>query len=271
MSSPSSKPAAAAEPRPDSERPTSRVRSKHIVSDFSLSGVAGTAALLLGAIYAYGAVVKAGELHGAGLPVGNTLTLVPLEQILVVGIDKVIPIVVAALVVVVLAMAFLDRAPEQEGEADQAQERTESRIKASIQILTLVCWVFIAIAAPWTLLLLLVESTVVGWYASTEHSTRRTYAIFSVSAVIVFFAALAWFDPSPLPEARLTKRSGEVVKGDLIATTGSNWYIATGHKEWVAVQAREIEDSRVKAIHKEQNESLYHAITGDRLLGLGPE
>jgi hypothetical protein len=269
VSSPNSK-LAAAEP-PSDQEPPARIRSKHIVGDFSFSGVAGTAALFLGAIYAYGAVVKAGELHGAGLPVGNTLTLIPLEQILVVGIDKVIPIAVAVLIIVLLAMAFLDGGPATENETDPAEEKAHNRIKFGLRILTFASWVFIAIAASWTLLLVIVEGTVIGWYASTEHSTRRTYAIFSTSAVVVAFAALAWFDPSPLPEAQLTKRNGEVVKGDLIATTGSTWYVGTGDKEWVAVQARELEDSVVKGVHKKQNESLYHAITGHRLYGLGPE
>ena len=280
MSSPSDK-TTAAKSTPGTEPPggTGLPRSKHFLGDFSLSGVAGAAAVILGSIYAYGAVVKAGELHGAGLPVTNTLTLVPLEQILVAGIDKVIPIGVGVLVVTLIAMAFLDWRPEKKSENeqdkagdDQAEEESQSRRFNSVAwVLTFLAWGFMAVASSWTFLLLLVELTVVSWYASLTHTTRRTYATFAVSALIVFYAASAWFDPSPLPQAQLTKRNGDVVKGNLIAANGSTWYVGTGDKEWVAVQAREFKDSLVKAVHKDQNESLYHALTGHRLFGLGPE
>jgi hypothetical protein len=254
--------------------PDERPRSTHIIDGISLRGIAGTAAIILGALYAYGAVIKAGELHDAGQVVGDTLPLVPLEQILVLGINRILPVCVAILAVLLVAMAFLDRdTPSVDENDDEGEVREGSgrHLVFALRVFTYLIWAWLFLAASWTTWLLIAELTAVGWYASVEHSTGRTYAIFASMALVVFFAVSAYFDPAPLPEVRLTKRNGEVVKGDLIATTGSTWYVAVGDKHWTAVQAREADGVRVSSVKKPQKESLYHAITGHRLFGLGPE
>jgi hypothetical protein len=249
-------------------------KNKRLFDDLSLKAIAGTAAVFLGAIYAYGAIIKAGQLHGAGLVVSDTLPLVPLEQILVLGINQLLPVGVATLAIFLVAMAFLDRNEPLFGrdeDDDELSEKGRARLVWSVRAFTGAVWIWLFVAASWTSWLLLAELTVVGWYARAEHSTRRSYAIFASMAVIVFFACSAYFDPSPLPDVRLTKQDGTIVKGDLIATTGSTWYVGKGDKSWTAVQAREVERVRVTAVKKDEKESIFHAITDHRLFNLGPE
>jgi len=239
-------------------------------SNFSLRTIAGMAAVFLGAIYAYGAVIKAGELHGAGLGVGNTLPLVPLEQILVLGIDQLLPIAAAVLGVVLVSMAFLDRPSNDGGGTADPGDAPNRRLVVGLRICTGAVWVFLLFAAAWTTWFLIAEITAVTWYARAEHSTRRSYAVFATAAVILFFAATAYFNPAPPPSVRLEESDGSIIQGDLIATTGSTWYVGEGDNRWTAVQSDDVEHSRVTGSSRKQQESVYHAVTGHRLFNLGP-
>lgn len=62
------------------------------------------AALSLGALYAGGALVKAAQLQGAGLPIRETLPLLPLETILGAGIGILMQSLVSLLILVVFGV-----------------------------------------------------------------------------------------------------------------------------------------------------------------------
>jgi hypothetical protein len=269
----------------DDKRPTARsipgpVSERSIFERLSLKSIAGGAAVFLGAVYAYGAVIKAGELHAAGQSVGDTLPLVPLEQILVLGIDRLLPVGIAILVTVLVGMGFVnrlrrpatDRDADTESTDDSAREsNAEKRGRLIFRAVLGGIFIVLLFTAEWTIWLLMAEIWAVGLYAEAEHSTLRTYMIFTTIALIVYFSAVAWFDPSPLPHVRLTTRQDRVIAGDLIAATGSAWYIGVADKQWTAVQTREIEQVRASAVKKKRKQSIYHAITGHRLFNLGPE
>jgi hypothetical protein len=77
----------------------------------------------------------------------------------------------------------------------------------------------------------LVGSLAVGVFlgeAAARRSLRRlawTVAL-GFGAVIVVNLAEEFVDPRPLPEARIVRRDGTTIEGGLIASTGSQWFIA---------------------------------------------
>jgi hypothetical protein len=248
---------------------------------FSIRTIAGAAAFFLGLVYAYGAVIKAGELHDAGQAIGDTLPLVPLEQILVLGINQLLPVAVSIGVILLCGMAWFGRTrkseDEEEGDPDpEAEDDAEDDAGTGnsgwlFWVIVIPVYVYLFVAVSWTTWLLLAEIIAVSWYARTNDATVQRYAVFASVAIAVFFTALAWFDPSPLAHVRIKTSDGRVITGSLVATTGTTWYVGTSDKHWTAVQASEIGRVQVSAVKKETKESIYYAITGHRLFGLGPK
>jgi hypothetical protein len=224
-------------------------------------------------VYAYGAVIKAGELHGAQQSASDTLPLIPLEQLLVLGIHRLLPAGITVLIALLIGMAYLDRPNPPKKTVSTKRTAFWGRVfgKWPLRISAMIIVVFLAVAAPWTIFLLLAEMAAVLWYAQAEHTTMKSYGIFAFSAIAIFFAASAWFDPHPLAQVTLRTIDHRSTTGDLIAKTSSTWYVGVDDKKWTALEAGEITHSQVSAVERKENESVYHALTGHRLLGLGPE
>ncbi len=91
-----------------------------------LAGLPGIAALGLALLYAIGATIVTADLIGAGLSVGATLALIPLEQILArgVGTALLVSVVVPALVVALVMLALLEKRGRRRAE-DEARAADE--------------------------------------------------------------------------------------------------------------------------------------------------
>jgi hypothetical protein len=90
----------------------------------------GFAALGLGVLYAAGAVIKTGQLQDAELVVRDTLPLVPLEQILALGIGAIASSTLAVGSLVFLAGFYLWATREQESSSILIpKKRPASRVK----------------------------------------------------------------------------------------------------------------------------------------------
>jgi len=251
-----------------------------VLEHVTLRGIAGGAAVFLGVVYAYGALIKAGELHGAGQTVSETLPLIPLEQLLVLGINEFLPLGAAAFALLLLVMWLIERLNastiSRDGarpvEAAKGPLKAKSTRRTNVLIICAVAWaIYAVVSTSWVSWLLFAEIIAGSWYASSKHTTPRGNAVFLLLAMTLFFAALAYFAPDPLPKVRLATHKGRVVTGELIATTGSTWYIGIADKQWTAIQSESIERVKVSSVEKETPESIYHAITGHRLFGLGPD
>lgn len=84
----------------------------------------GMAAAGLGALYATGALVKAGQLRAEDLPLRDTLPLVPLEQILATGIGTVVSSVLIVAIYASASLVYLwIYAADADGHAAKAEER----------------------------------------------------------------------------------------------------------------------------------------------------
>lgn len=244
---------------------------------FSLRTIAGGAAVFLGAIYAYGAVIKAGQLNDADQSVTDTLPLVPLEQLLVAGINELLPLLAAAFILSMLVIALAERVNAGMGKqksretsdgkkdirSDPTTRRPSPRWAKYFWISAAVLWlIWAAFTASWASLLLFAEITAGSWYAASHWTTPRGNAIFTLMAVSLYFVALAYFAPDPLPRVEMKLSNGSEVHGALIASTGATWYLATGDHRWTAIQSSKMEKVSVEAVEKETPESVYHAITG---------
>lgn len=257
------------------DRPATAGELAVLFDGLSLRLLAGTAALLLGAIYAYGAIVKAGELRAAGQAVGDTLPLVPLEQLLVLGINAVLPLAAVAIVLLLIVMALTERVAAHASDAEAGAKEPKSRPRKRLP--RWVVWVGAGFWLAWTFVsvepiawILFAQILAGSWYARSRHTTPKANALFGLSAVTITLAAMAYLSPAPLADISLTTYGGRELDGELIAATGTNWYIALADDRWTAIEGRTVERVDVTAGEKGKQHSLYEEITGSNFLGLGP-
>jgi hypothetical protein len=100
----------------------------------TLRGVASVAVVIVGAVYIYGLILKGTALHGADLRVSDTLPLVPLEQILLLGAKGALELGVLLLLLGLVALVVFewrrsvppDKRAEREGRRERARAVRES-------------------------------------------------------------------------------------------------------------------------------------------------
>ncbi len=222
----------------------------------------------LAGLYAVGALLKTTQLRGADLSVQDTLTLVPLPQILATGIGTVAtaaviaPVLIAAGAFIPIAfkgaerlagslsrrveaqvVAHLRTLPEEEV-GDNAPTVATRHVSRALQRAR---WVstslLLGIAAvsvivlPWTNLLAVFAAMVgLTFYLRRTDEPRPLLIWLSLIALIVALAVVrSYAQPRELPVAVIDRGARSVV-GNLIVATDSTWYLKTGRREITAVQ-----------------------------------
>lgn len=236
-----------------------------------LAGLGGLAACGLGFVYGYGALEKATELHGADQVVTNTLPLVPLQQLLVAGISKVLPL--GAIVLFGFAFYLTVEALEARGTLPVKRSQPPSpRSRDTAERIDRILWlVFLPgfslfiffFAPPWGFLLIV---QMVAQRFLLPHLSKTRSAIFMILLLGLFTLSYSYLDPNPLPTASLRTKDGRRISGDLIATDGGTWYVGMGPHRFVAIQSDDIAGSvQVESVKHNEGISFFDTISGSHL------
>jgi membrane protein implicated in regulation of membrane protease activity len=246
----------------------------------TVRGYAGFAAAVLGSVYVYGALIKATQFHGANQSVTDTLPLVPLEQVLLAGINASLLLIVVAIfgALVILAIREMRErrgsdAPKKEREAPKKREekdRTwmERHFLHVLWVFAAAGWLFLLMVSPLSMLVTFIYFAVFLWWRWPPLIPRGRWLI--VLAVLFVCVTLAqnFFNPKPLPEVKLTTSDGRVVEGDLLVNTNSTWYVGTGDHKFEAVEAADVESALVETQDRKDEKSVFEELTGGKLFGL---
>jgi hypothetical protein len=240
------------------------------------------AALIVGGLYSLGALFRAVELHGADLRVTDTLPLIPIEQLLARGITVVFDSVVAiATITLILALtAWLapvlgelhslrrerdairdrrDRGELPKADADKALAAIDAQAKPMLHRLrwlrdmpnprvilvpTLLVGLFIL---PFPRALVAAAIIVI---AGVVILRRRPVRIWTLTWLVIGLAlagslAETYRNPPPLPAVALDLEDDTPLRGDLIVSTGSHWYVRTGPDRWRAVASDRVRSARI--------------------------
>lgn len=246
----------------------------------AIRGYAGLAAVVLGSVYVYGALIKATQFHGADQSVTDTLPLVPLEQVLLAGVNASLLLIVVA-IFASLAVLFIQEvrgrrqsdAPAKKREAPKKRDRKdqtwmERHFLHILWTILGVGWLFLVMASPPSMIVTVTYIAVFLWWRWPPLISRRRWAL--VLAVLFVCVTLAqnYFTPKLLPEVKLTTTGGRVVKGELLVHTDSTWYVGTGDHEFEAVEAATVESATVESRDRKDDESIFEELTGEKLFGL---
>ena len=190
--------------------------------------VPGFAALGLGLLYATGAVIKAGQLRGEGLNVRDTLPLVPLEQILALGIGTLVTSLIWVVVFAALVWLYIGWKPPPPQQI-HVKQGTFTVLRVSSLVLTafaVAVWFYAVpfFAAIGTSAAIFLGSTIDRW----RPRGRRYVVYILVGYFVIVLAARtggAYFSPEPLPHVTLRLgRQPNTTEGTLIvarATPGT--------------------------------------------------
>jgi hypothetical protein len=183
-------------------------------------------ALSLAILYALGTCDLIGQVLYAGLRPSDTLTLIPIEQILargiVVGIEAIVTIVALAATLAITEVVFF---------AIQSVRKSPPRRAAVIRVAILwsIVWcVFIS----WQVLLQLIPVFVVLFLLRPVWSNPplRLRAVLVVAVTVAISTSLttSLIFPDPLPSVDLKDEKQEpIASGELIAETDSTWHLAS--------------------------------------------
>lgn len=192
-------------------------------------------ALGIAVLYGAGAIVKAGQLRGEGFAIRDTLPLVPLEQLLALGIGIVVSSLlwllgIAVLFSVYLRFTWLWEPPKQ-------RITVGRRVKQGINI---VPWVVFPLLGIWLLsdepinfaiplLLGAMLPTFLQDYGAKGGRRYVSYvlAVYFIALVLVKMVS-AYYWPTRLAWADVTTTTAEQWSGPLVAATGSTYYIGRG-------------------------------------------
>jgi hypothetical protein len=198
---------------------------------FDLSVAIG---LSVGALYTIGAVVTVGQLRGAKLAVRDTLPLVPLSQILGLGMSVVLKPFAGLLAIAAVFAAIAVVGPRVEGAIRRRWPQRERAIRATVVVSGVA---LLALVSPWeTAIVVLGCASVFGAWILQRISLARALLLFCALAVGVL-ASVSFYRPEPLATATITRDSGEIVRGPLISTVAGRWYVGTGRRTFVAVES----------------------------------
>jgi hypothetical protein len=225
--------------------------------------VPGFAALGLAVLYGTGAVIKAGQLRGAHQNVRDTLPLVPLEQILALGIGTVIT---SLLWVTVLTFAVYfwvaSRRPLKLGEVPPflgflgpgGSRLARIGFWAALGLAVL----FLLATASVELFVTVAGLVVVGHALDRVQDRGRRYVVVLLAGYLFLLIAVragsAYFSPEPLPRATLTLHSGaRQTEGTLLVSTSDAWYLARTENTFVSVPRARVTSAVVRS-RKHQKE-----------------
>jgi hypothetical protein len=107
-------------------------------------------------------------------------------------------------------------------------------------------------------------------YAVQTYRGQRYVAKVLVTYFLVLVLAhtgQAYFQPDPLPQARVTLWSGGIVSGALITTDGGTWYVKTAAKHFKSLPSSDVKDVTVISVKREHQprpllKVVWHRIRG---------
>jgi hypothetical protein len=213
---------------------------------YAVTVLPGLAALLLGLLYGVGALIKTAQLRQADVSVLDALPLVPLEQVLGLGIGTVttslLLLVAWALLVgtylfitrqrpvskIIIGRRLRQRRPTERGKHEDRLFFWSHVFVLIVFFLATTIFYFALIGGGYVL------SVVLGRKSDANALSRRSVVLALATYFAVVLSALtanAYLYPSPLPTVELKMRNGgDSVRGNLIVVTGSSWYV-TGERE----------------------------------------
>jgi hypothetical protein len=219
--------------------------------------VPGFAALGLAVLYGTGAVIKSGQLRGADQNVRDTLPLVPLEQVLALGIGTVITSLIwVTLLTLVLYFWVASRRPLKVGEVPPflrflgpgGSRLARIGFWAALGLAMLVLLATASLGEFVTLAGLVV----VGHALDRIQDRGRRYVAFLLAGYLLLLIAVraggSYFSPEPLPRATLTFRTGAAqTEGTLLVSTGETWYLTRRPNAYISVPRASVTSAVVRS------------------------
>jgi hypothetical protein len=219
--------------------PTQAWDSRALIASGSTAAV-----LSLGLLYATGAIWEATRLHGAHVQVRDTLPLIPLPNLLAIGIG----VVVSTLALVTLSfsgVAFVGwcfwRAPERQPVTPRTMTSIWVVVAASALIFVLANPPFAAAQVE-----LLLVGSIWGVRARYTGGLRAMLVIFAATYLASIGVSLlkAYTYPDPLPRVRLFSGNGAVT-GRLIVHTDGIWYVVPSRQRVTALPDVRVQKTEV--------------------------
>jgi hypothetical protein len=252
----------------------------------SLISIPATTAILLGLIYAVGAVTRSAELNHAGVPLSVAFPLIPIEQDLARGVQVIVaPSLLRGAIFVVVGIALFIMADDLKKHRDTINQRKAVEAAGAGQALTGTATTpgqqqkgivkrYASISFGSALLLyaavdtpLIFASAIIGGlvgfaiFRATPTPRRLTPALWvmlmafmlAVSSLVIELVA-----PPSLPTVKLQRTLGGPVSGPLIASANATWYVGAPGGGVLAVESRYVLTATIKSGHasKLANESL---------------
>lgn len=205
----------------------------------ALRDAAGSTVLGVGLLYGAGSVIKLGQLNDAGLDGPYVLPLVPIQQLLLLGISEILPWVVFGLVVAAGVLFLLPHSGGPPSERKRAAWWVVVGLFASGAVLSAV------IASSVGVFLGLTVGVVCLCAVSREKLSGKLALATTALALTSFIAFEQGFNPAPLPAISITDpKTKRVSRGSLVAHNGATWFVSDNSGRVRAFL--EIESSRIR-------------------------
>lgn len=247
-------------------------------------------AAFVGLLYAVGALIKTTQLEGADLSVGDTLPLVPIQQLLNIGIGAAVKAGVLVPMLLLAGLAFrqveaisekrlreLDKrerealsrlqaaheradklriVEEQVEHLDGELQRAEVRVRRSGYALALAA-LGMVLTVPLPFVAIALPMTLIfAQFISPRGSSRAPNSVTAraVTATVVALVCLAAADsylyPQRLPHVALAQEHATEISGELIVATDSRWYVKLRNGEYLAIPSSLVLSSRIASRHR---------------------
>jgi hypothetical protein len=227
--------------------------------------VPGLAAVGLGLLYGTGAVIKSGQLRGSDLSVRDTLPLIPLEQILAVGIGTLVTSLLVVALFGALLWIYLDQRwwldEADETKMRQMQKRRPRFWKWYSRIFL---FVFLPFAfflqfytSPFFVAIPVAAAVLLGVAVRRYRSRGRRHVLYVLFAyfliVIAARAGDAYVSPAPLPVASLHLHGrANPITGALVVKAGDTWYLSLHEGTYRAIPASRVATAVVRSRKRER-------------------
>ena len=198
----------------------------------------------LGLLYSAGAIVKSGQLRSAHVSVRDTLPLVPLEQILALGIGIIVTSIVTVFVFALVLWVYVGWwTPEPPAIRVSAPLFPLVRALRCLLAVAFIVWIFFTI--PPLGALSVTAALFLGGGVRRIYGRGRRYVAYVVLGYLAFIlvlnAANGYIYPKPLPEVELRlKNQATPVVGTMLLTTGTTWYFTQHAQTFRAISAEKV-------------------------------
>jgi hypothetical protein len=214
--------------------------SAHAIRSFAsvAATLPGLAALLLGLLYALGALLEMADLRGAGLRVGDSLPLLPVTDLLSRGIGVAVGAGVALLGLAGFALSYR-RYYDAPAESTIEMVWWFAGMWLVAVALTLAIY-FLPLVLGVGILLGVAVCMVLDMRSSNPGGKELACAF---AVVVLAFAVHAVVAPRPLPGTNVRLKTGGTVSGSLITSANNRWAL-----EAPRGRIRVIADDEVRAV-----------------------